>query len=187
MIPVFESAQAQVKALLLDNRNVPGLSAESLQLFLDFAASSPDCCERTHPPGHFTGSALVLSADRQRTLLTHHRKLNLWLQPGGHADGDGDLRAVALREAEEETGLTGLSIATEILDLDRHWIPERKSDPGHWHYDIRFVVTAGANEAFVLSEESHALQWWPLAVVASDPAFDLSLRRMAARCLAPAS
>lgn len=182
MIPVFESAQTQVRALLLDNRDVPGLSAEIVQLFLDFADSSPDCCERSHPPGHFTGSALVLSADGERTLLTHHRKLNRWLQPGGHADGSGDLRAVALREAEEETGLTGLDIAASILDLDRHWIPERKGEPGHWHYDIRFRVTAASGEDFVISEESHALQWWPLQVVASDESFDPSLRRMAERC-----
>ncbi|WP_425481096.1 NUDIX hydrolase [Ahniella affigens] len=154
-----------------------------VQLFLDFAASSADCCERHHAPGHFTGSALVLSADSQRTLLTHHRKLDRWLQPGGHADGDGDLRAVALREAEEETGLVGLTVESAILDLDRHWIPERKGEPGHWHYDVRFLVRATASEAFVISEESHALKWWPLTAVATDAAFDPSLMRMAARCL----
>lgn len=131
--------------------------------------------------GHFTGSALVVSADGTRTLLTHHRKLGRWLQPGGHADGDADLAAVALREAQEETGLLGLRIEPAIHDLDRHWIPERGDEPGHWHYDVRFLVHAGAREDFVVSAESDTLAWWPLAEVAVDPRFDPSLRRMAGR------
>ena len=71
------------------------------QCFEDFARAHPDCCERTLLVGHFTGSAWLVSADGERVLLTHHRKLGRWLQLGGHADGDGDLAQVALREAEE--------------------------------------------------------------------------------------
>lgn len=181
MLPVFESAQDKVRRLLLDNQHVPGLAPEVVQLFLDFAASSADCCKRQHPPGHFTGSALVLSGDGQRTLLTHHRKLDRWLQPGGHADGDGDLRAVALREAEEETGLTGLRVERTILELDRHWIPERIGEPGHWHYDVCFLVHAVKREEFVMSNESIELRWWQIGVVAKSVEFDPALRRMAAR------
>jgi 8-oxo-dGTP pyrophosphatase MutT (NUDIX family) len=110
-------------------------------------------------PGHFTGSAWVVSADGERALLMHHRKLDIWVQPGGHADGDGDLAAVALREAEEETGLRDLHIEGGVFDLDRHLIPARKADPAHFHYDVRFVVRAGADEGFVVNEESHALAW----------------------------
>ena len=132
--------------------------------------------------GHFTGSAWLVSADGQRALLTHHRKLQRWLQLGGHADGDHDLTAVALREAEEESGLPGLALASaEIFDLDRHWIPERKDVPGHWHYDVRYVVVAGSNEAFVVSEESLELAWRPVAEIASEE--DESMRRMARRWL----
>ncbi len=132
--------------------------------------------------GHFTGSAWLVSADGQRVLLTHHRKLQRWLQLGGHADGDHDLAAVALREAEEESGLPGLRLASaEIFDLDRHWIPERRDVPGHWHYDVRYVVVAGSNEAFVVSEESLELAWRPVAAIASDQ--DESMRRMANRWL----
>ncbi len=131
--------------------------------------------------GHFTASALVVDRGGTRTLLVHHRKLGLWLQPGGHADGDRDLRAVALREAEEETGLRDLRVEPVIVDLDRHWIPPHRDVPGHWHYDVRYVVHAGADERFVVSEESHALAWRPLGEIASDPGYDASLRRMAAK------
>ena len=132
--------------------------------------------------GHFTGSAWLVSADGLRVLLTHHRKLQRWLQLGGHADGDHDLAAVALREAEEESGLLGLTLASaDIFDLDRHWIPERKDVPGHWHYDVRYVVVAGSNEEFVVSEESLELAWRSIAEIANDQ--DESLRRMANRWL----
>ena len=118
--------------------------------------------------GHFTASAWLVDRTQQRVLLTHHRKLGIWVQLGGHADGDLDLRRVALREAEEESGLTGLVVDPEIFDLDRHWIPERKDVGGHWHYDVRYVVRAGANEAFVVSDESHALAWRGIDAIAAE-------------------
>lgn len=133
--------------------------------------------------GHFTASALLVSADGGRTLLTHHRKLGRWLQPGGHADGDTDLARVALTEAGEESGLPGLRVEGGIFDLDRHWIPERKGVPGHWHHDVRYVVRAGAVEDFVVGEESNDLAWMDIAAVAGDGAMDASLRRMAHKWL----
>lgn len=153
-------------------------------LFEDFARSHPDCCERHHPPGHFTGSAWLVSADGRRVLLTHHRKLGLWLQLGGHADGDADLARVALREAHEESGLTGLQLEGGVFDLDRHRIPARGDDPEHWHYDVRYVVRATNDEAFVVSEESLALAWRYIEDLAGDPHADASVRRMAQRWLA---
>ena len=135
--------------------------------------------------GHFTGSAWVVSADGARTLLTHHRKLDRWLQPGGHADGDVDLAGVALREAQEETGVAGLRLEDgAIFDLDRHWIPVRGQVPGHWHYDVRYLVRAGVDERFVVSAESHDLAWRDISVIAADPGVDPSMRRMAGKWLA---
>ncbi|GGA04309.1 NUDIX hydrolase [Dyella caseinilytica] len=151
--------------------------------FLDEAEHPFD---REHLTGHFTGSAWLVSADGEKVLLTHHRKLNRWLQLGGHADGDSDLAAVALREAHEESGLTGLRVEPNIFDVDRHWIPERKSEPGHWHHDVRYVVWATLNEAFVVSDESLELAWVSIHQLADAADTDESLRRMARKWLARA-
>jgi len=148
-----------------------------------FLAQGPRVFFRDALEGHFTGSAWLVSADGERVLLTHHRKLQRWLQLGGHADGDAELSRVALREAEEESGLTGLSVEPEPFDLDRHRIPARGHEPEHWHYDVRYVVRAGANEAFEINEESLALAWRSIREIADDPASDVSLRRMAIKWL----
>jgi 8-oxo-dGTP pyrophosphatase MutT (NUDIX family) len=147
--------------------------------FQEFLVAYADAFERTLEIGHFTGSAWLVSADGSRVLLTHHRKLDRWLQLGGHADGDADLARVALREAEEESGLDGLSAEPVIFDLDSHRIPARGDDPEHWHYDVRYVVLAGANEAFIVGDESHDLAWRDVSDVAQDESADPSVRRMA--------
>ena len=178
-----DAARARVLELLHEAPRAGARAAREWARFEEFALAHPDCCERTCVPGHFTGSAWVVSADGERALLLHHRKLGIWVQPGGHADGDGDLAAVALREAQEETGLPGLRIEGGVFDLDRHAIPARGSDPEHFHYDVRFVVRAGADEAFVVNEESHALKWIPVRDIAADPHADDSVRRMARKWL----
>jgi 8-oxo-dGTP pyrophosphatase MutT (NUDIX family) len=120
----------------------------------------PRAYHRDHLPGHITGSAWVLNQDRTQVLLVHHAKLNRWLQPGGHADGDEDVLAVALRELEEETGLKGVqSLLPGIFDIDIHPIPTRKDFPQHDHYDVRFAFMANDQEPLLVSEESHAVQW----------------------------
>jgi len=151
--------------------------------FLALLDEPTDPFVRERLDGHFTASAWLVRADARRVLLTHHRKLGRWLQLGGHADGERDLVAVALREAEEESGLRGLTISPAIFDLDRHWIPERGQEPGHWHYDVRYLVRAGADEAFVVSTESLALAWRDITALAKDADTGLSLRRMAEKFL----
>jgi 8-oxo-dGTP pyrophosphatase MutT (NUDIX family) len=133
-----------------------------------FVEAHVDCLERTCAPGHLTGSAWIIDPDRRRALLVHHRKLDKWLQPGGHADGDPDLLAVARREAREETGPTQLrTVSPAIFDADRHWIPPRGEAPGHWHHDLRFLLEADPAEALVVSDESHDVRWVDLAGVAA--------------------
>jgi len=160
------------------------VQAPLAQVFAQLAGEGDASYRRERAAGHFTASAWLVSADRRRVLLTHHRKLDRWLQLGGHADGDMDLAQVALREAEEESGLPGLSVEPAIFDLDRHWIPDHGDIPGHWHYDVRFVVHSGVDDRFTVSDESHALAWRDIRELASDPAADASLRRMAGRWLA---
>lgn len=164
-------------------RRYPGEAGAAAQ-FQALLRESGDPFVRERLAGHFTASAWLVDRAGARVLLTHHRKLGIWVQLGGHADGDRDLARVALREAEEESGLAGLRVEPEIFDLDRHWIPEHKGVPGHWHYDVRYVVRAGGSEVFVVSGESLALAWRDVAAIAADPQADISLRRMAAKWLA---
>ena len=132
------------------------MAAETIR----FIEAHEDCLLRTQLVGHLTGSAWVVDPSRQRTLLTHHRKLDKWLQLGGHADGDADLLAVALREAEEESGLKQLRVVDrEIFDLDRHLIPARKAEPEHWHFDLRFMIEADPDEPLLITNESKDLAW----------------------------
>jgi len=140
--------------------------------------STPACFQRDSFPAHFTGSALVVNADGSRALLHHHRKLDRWLQFGGHCDGDEDVLRVAQREALEESGIAGLIVAsTRPFDLDIHEIPARDPDPVHFHYDIRYMLIAPEAAAPVRSEESHDLRWCTPSELIDLP-LDESLRRM---------
>lgn len=178
-------ARNDVLAVALDRyRDLWQGECAAVDLFLAFLHSHADVFRRSHLVGHFTASSWLVSADGERALLMHHRKLDRWLQPGGHADGEHDLAAVALREAQEETGLHGLRVQPEIFDIDRHRIPERGLEPEHWHYDVRYVVRATGDERFVANAESLAMAWRPVQEVSADVALDASLRRMAHKWLA---
>jgi 8-oxo-dGTP pyrophosphatase MutT (NUDIX family) len=114
-----------------------------------------------------TASAWIVSADEQRCLLTHHRKLDRWLQLGGHADGDPDPLAVALREAQEESGMQHFDVLSRDetgrpipLDVDVHVIPARAGEPEHEHHDIRFLLRAHPGQRLVTSHESIDLKWF---------------------------
>jgi 8-oxo-dGTP pyrophosphatase MutT (NUDIX family) len=139
----------------------------------DLVVAHADCFDRTCRPGHITASAWITTPARDRFLLVHHRKLGRWLQPGGHADGQTDAAAVALREATEETGLSQLRHAEHAeasnatpLDLDVHVIPARYDAAGsvvedaHEHHDIRFLIIAEGDLVPEASDESHAVRWF---------------------------
>lgn len=146
--------------------------------FIDFVERNPRCFDRSLEEGHVTGSGWIVDEKGGRTLLTHHRKLDLWLQPGGHADGESDLLAVAARECEEETGLAGLRPVDEaIFDLDIHGIPARRDEPAHFHYDVRFLFRNVGPDRFTVTEESHDLAWVDLDRL-EEYTLEWSMRRM---------
>lgn len=152
---------------LLENHQ-PFTSEETQfkQQMIEFVEQNPDCFERTLLIGHVTGSAWIVDKSRQFTLLTHHRKLNKWFQTGGHCDGDSNVLNVALKEAQEETGLVDIHvISSDIFDIDIHEIPERKGIPTHLHYDVRFLFEADINEPLIVSSESSDLAWIALSKV----------------------
>jgi 8-oxo-dGTP pyrophosphatase MutT (NUDIX family) len=166
--------------LLYDYTAFDATEADHHERFIRFVCDHPSCFERTLAAGHVTGSAWILDPTGEHVLLMHHRKLNRWFQPGGHADGDPDVRAVAHREATEETGLVVTLAQEGIFDLDVHRIPANAREAAHWHYDVRFWFTADPTVPLAVNSESKALTWVPLADVARYNA-DESLGRMVAK------
>jgi len=150
-----------------------GMEQARVERFTRFVRGFPDCLERSCAVGHVTGAALVVSPDLRRVLLTHHRKLDMWLQLGGHADGEREVHLVALREAQEESGIEDAAFLTcgGLLDVDGvplpfdvdvHAIPAHGADPPHEHYDVRYLIRADDARPVVVSHESHDVRWLDL-------------------------
>ncbi|GAB4172919.1 MAG: NUDIX hydrolase [Wenzhouxiangellaceae bacterium] len=162
-------------------RRHPGETATA-DRFAELLESRPDCFSRSCVPAHLTASAWIVDPARRHVMLTHHRKLGRWLQPGGHCDGDPHTLGVAIRETLEETGLTVDPVSEAIFDLDIHRIPARGVDPGHWHYDVRFALQA-RHTHYVVSSESHDLAWVPMGRL-QEWSREPSLHRMARKWFA---
>jgi 8-oxo-dGTP pyrophosphatase MutT (NUDIX family) len=139
----------------------------------EFVREHHDCFLRELLVGHVTGSAWVVDKTLSRVLLTHHRKLNKWLQLGGHCDGEYDVLQVAIREAVEESGVFDIvPFSSDIFDIDIHAIPERANaagaiEPAHFHYDVRFILVADDEAPLKVSAESHDLRWLSLDEISS--------------------
>ena len=136
--------------------------ADLIKRFNVFLEENVNCFDRQNRVGHVTGSAWLLCPDYQHVLLTHHKKLNRWLQLGGHSDGEPDTLSVAMREAREESGLLVKALENSIFDIDVHTIPQRKNEPKHLHFDVRFLLQA-LEKDFVVSTESNDLRWVKIA------------------------
>ena len=127
---------------------------------ISFANKHEDCFERSLDVGHITASCWLLNNDGSKALLLHHAKLNRWFQLGGHCDGNPDTLAVAIKEAQEESGIINIvPVSLEIFDIDIHLIPENKGEKAHYHYDIRFLLQVVGNEDVVQNRESKELRW----------------------------
>lgn len=152
---------------------------------LALCAAPADPLDRASLPDHLTASAVVVAPGRG-ALLLHHAKLGRWFQPGGHVDGDGNLLAAALREAEEETGLAGLRAVLPAVDLDVHDVPYPDGS-FHVHHDLRFLLLAPAGSEARTNEESLGARWVTgeadLDALDADP----STRRLVHRGLAVAA
>ncbi len=156
---------------------------EVVEEFTDLLQDPLNPFVRERLAGHFTASCWLVEPKGERVLLTHHRKLDRWLQLGGHADGEFDLALAALKEAEEESGLTDLQVLPGIFDVDRHTIPGRGAEPEHDHFDVRYVIVAKGSLTPTVSEESLDLAWCDIAELAADVNADASMQRMAQRWL----
>ena len=144
---------------------------------LAFVLARPDACRRACVPGHLTASTLVLDHTGANTVLTLHPRLGRWVQLGGHCEeSDADLVAAALREAEEESGIRGLSVGDLPVALHVHALTCSLGVPTH-HLDVQFVARAPEDAEIAISDESVDLRWWPLNDL--PPGSDYGLRQLA--------
>jgi 8-oxo-dGTP pyrophosphatase MutT (NUDIX family) len=145
---------------LLENYKTCSAQEETKQQIIHFVLNNQQCFARELTVGHITASSWLLNLQEDAALLMHHRKLGRWFQPGGHCDEESDVLAVALREAQEESGVNNIiPKSKEIFDLDIHLIPANNKEPAHYHYDIRFLLKINSNESIMLNNEANALLW----------------------------
>jgi 8-oxo-dGTP pyrophosphatase MutT (NUDIX family) len=181
----LDPARAALRAALLRHVPADGREAGDRAAILALVETEPGCFARkTFAPGHVTGSGFIVHAASRRVLLHHHRRLDAWLQMGGHDEGESDPRATALREGAEESGLTDLVLLSpEILDVDVHSIPAGKGEPPHLHHDVRYALATLAPDAIRRDDaESIALRWFTLdeaAAAMNDPDATRALDRIA--------
>jgi 8-oxo-dGTP pyrophosphatase MutT (NUDIX family) len=137
------------------------------QQMIEFIQEHADCFERSLTIGHITASAWLVNKDGKKALLMHHMKLDKWFQLGGHCDGNPDVLAVAIKEAQEESGIMGIvPVSHQIFDIDIHLIPANsRGEKAHYHYDVRFVLQVTSDEDVVQNRESKELRW-----ITKDPA-----------------
>tara|TARA_B100001079_G_scaffold66116_1_gene56284 strand:- start:79 stop:675 length:597 start_codon:yes stop_codon:yes gene_type:complete len=143
-------------------RNVLSTSSESDEargIILEFTKTHDDALYRTCLDGHLTGSALIVENSREKILVMLHKKLNIWLQPGGHADGEGYLCNVSYREAFEETGIKNLTLSTPAIDCDVHRIPKFGDEEEHYHFDVTYLLLAPETAKIKRNHESTDMRW----------------------------
>jgi 8-oxo-dGTP pyrophosphatase MutT (NUDIX family) len=185
-----EAERGHLERLLASHEPADDGERAHLATVRAFAARHPDPFSRQVAEGHLTGSAFVIDP-AGRVLLGHHRRLDLWVQLGGHSDGEREAEAVALREAREESGLSDLTFhagllfpggAPRLLDVDVHPIPARGDEAAHHHHDLRFLLVTGRpGDIRADPRETKALLWLDLDAASrrGDPGLRRALDKIA--------
>jgi|GEM_PF-386095 len=152
--------QTSLKNLLQAYNPVHPEELEFKKTILSFIDQHENCFERSLEVGHITASCWLLNQDKSKALLLHHAKLGRWFQLGGHCDGDPDVLAVAIKEAQEESGITHIvPVQPDIFDIDIHRIPANSREEAHDHYDIRFLLQVDSDEEIKQNREAKELRW----------------------------
>lgn len=139
---------------------------EKADRLIKIVETESDLLGKVNKDGHLTGSAWIMNREKTHVLLTHHAKLNIWIQLGGHTEEGESVYDTAFREAVEESELKSIEKTDrEIFDIDIHLIPARKNEKEHYHYDIRYVFYVDMDEEFTVTDESHDLKWVELGKV----------------------
>lgn len=182
---LFRPAYRHLAALLDNHTPSDEAEAQSIEQIRRMMQQHPNIFSPLCAAGHITGSALVIHPASRRMLLTHHAKLQRWLQMGGHTEYELDPAETALREAREESGLRDLRFypdsdlqAAGPIDIDVHLIPARNDIPAHYHLDIRYLLATETPEAVQITPESRDLRWFDLDGDLSLLNLDASLTRL---------
>lgn len=136
------------------------------QQMLQFMEQNSDYLVRDNQIGHFTASIWTVNKERTKTLMVYHNLYDSWSWVGGHADGIGDLCAVAMRELQEETGVKHAAlVGEEILSLEtltvNGHVKRGKYVPSHLHFNVTFLAGADENEELIVNaDENQAVKWW---------------------------
>lgn len=157
---IYEAEDAYVSSLLFEQLN-----------------DTQDMFDRKNFTGHITSSGLVLNQNLDKILLINHKFLQMWLQPGGHVEGDAELYKEAAREVTEETALKGFDLhpwhhSKSKLDvpfsIDSHNIPDspKKNEDAHVHHDFTYLFIGDSNQKLMRQvEEVEGAEWFAIAEV----------------------
>ena len=142
--------------------------ASDQAVMLQYMRAHTNYLERENKVAHFTTSIWTVNKERRKTLLVYQNIFDSWSWIGGHADGVEDLRSVALRELQEETGVANATLVSseiyslEIITVDGH-VKKGLYVPSHLHLNVTYLAEADENDALIVNRnENQAVQWWPL-------------------------
>lgn len=176
------TAGKRILAALDDHQPADEAERESLDRTRSYIEDAEAPMDREDRFGHVVASGIVASPSLDRVVLLHHRQLDMWLQPGGHAEaGETEPRAVAEREAREETGLAVRAHAAfeGLVDVDAHRIPATDAMPEHWHFDLRYAFAADTSEQpTVPADEGHEARWFGVDEALEELELDGGLQRL---------